>query len=361
MEDRRSEQHFQGCLLGGAVGDALGAAVEFMDLDAIRRTFGSGGLTDYAPAYGRLGAITDDTQMTLFTAEAVIRAHNRALTRGMCSPVDVARWAYLRWLQTQGVKRVVNPTEPGWLIEQPGLFSRRAPGNTCLSALRGGARGTPDKPANNSKGCGGVMRMAPVGLVAPGMLDVFQTGRDFAALTHGHPSGYLAAGCFALLIQGLAQGLELAEAVESAAARLRGRDDGQEVLAALEAAVRLAAGGDGTAEKVEQLGAGWVAEEALAIGVYCALRADSFEHGVLLAVNHSGDSDSTGSIAGNILGLLMGLDAVPARWLEQLELREVISQVATDLWSHFGKGARAKWAELDESEFPPDWERYPGN
>jgi ADP-ribosyl-[dinitrogen reductase] hydrolase len=70
---------FSGCLLGGAVGDAPGAPVEFLDLDQIVRTYGEEGIRDYAPAYGKLGAITDDTQMTLFTAEAMLSAHVAAV------------------------------------------------------------------------------------------------------------------------------------------------------------------------------------------------------------------------------------------------------------------------------------------
>jgi len=61
---------FRGCLLAGAAGDTLGAPVEFMGLASIRDRFGPGGIRGLAPAYGREGgAITDDTQMTLFTAE----------------------------------------------------------------------------------------------------------------------------------------------------------------------------------------------------------------------------------------------------------------------------------------------------
>lgn len=67
----------KGCLLGGAVGDALGAPVEFLEWAAIRNTFGAQGIVDYAPAYGRLGAITDNTQMMLFTAEGLLRAYVR--------------------------------------------------------------------------------------------------------------------------------------------------------------------------------------------------------------------------------------------------------------------------------------------
>jgi ADP-ribosyl-[dinitrogen reductase] hydrolase len=96
--------------------------------------------------------------------------------------------------------------------------------------------------------------------------------------------------------------------------------------------------GRGMPEEVEQLGQGWTGHEALAISLFCALKSTSFSDGVLLAVNHGGDSDSTGSITGNILGLVLGLEEIPARWQARLELREVIEKVATELWVRFGEG-----------------------
>jgi ADP-ribosylglycohydrolase len=89
-------------------------------------------------------------------------------------------------------------------------------------------------------------------------------------------------------------------------------------------------------QSIELLGAGWVGEEALSIGLYCALVAgDDFAKGIRLAVNHSGDSDSTGSITGNILGALLGEKAIPKEWLDKLELKDVIRQVGNDLFSAF--------------------------
>jgi ADP-ribosylglycohydrolase len=61
-------------LLGAAVGDALGARIEFMRLPEIWRRYRHAGVADYVEAYGRRGAVTDDTQMTLFTAERLMRA-----------------------------------------------------------------------------------------------------------------------------------------------------------------------------------------------------------------------------------------------------------------------------------------------
>jgi ADP-ribosylglycohydrolase len=87
------------------------------------------------------------------------------------------------------------------------------------------------------------------------------------------------------------------------------------------------------------LGGGWVGEQALAIAVCCALTAEDFAEGVLRAVNHSGDSDSTGAICGNLLGAQLGEEAIPAAWLAELELREAIARLADDLFA-CGTGAR---------------------
>jgi ADP-ribosylglycohydrolase len=111
------------------------------------------------------------------------------------------------------------------------------------------------------------------------------------------------------------------------------------------------------AEQVEKLGGGWIAEEALAISIYCALVASDFENGVVLAVNHGGDSDSTGAITGNLLGALLGLDVIPQRWREPLELRDVIEHVADDLFEY------PTW-NIGECVTGGDneriWARYPG-
>ena len=156
------------CLLGGAVGDALGAPVEFMNLEQIRARFGPGGVTEYVPAYGLgPGAITDDTQMTMFTAEGLIRA----CAAQAADPIPFVHRAYLRWLNTQARESTFpdyNEALDGWLLGVHDLHDRRAPGDTCLSGLAGSVAGTPNSPLNNSKGCGGVMRIAPVGLIYEG-------------------------------------------------------------------------------------------------------------------------------------------------------------------------------------------------
>ena len=328
---------FRGCLLGGALGDALGASVEFLSLTEIRNRYGPGGLRELAPAYGRVGALTDDTQMTLFTAEGLIRAWDRGSERGIWDPATMVHEAYLRWLKTQGERSahpLFDPAASTGLAGVPELNSRRAPGGTCLGALHSPVAGTRQEPLNDSKGCGGIMRVAPVGLA---FADAFALGCDTAALTHGHPSGYLAAGHFAQVIADVTRGATLRDAVAHATELLRAEPDHGETLRAVERAVALTEFGAPTAEKLETLGEGWVAEEALAIALYCALTAEDFRAALVLAVNHSGDSDSTGSLVGNLLGALWGEAALPADWLAQLELREVIAELAGQLHARFAQ------------------------
>jgi ADP-ribosyl-[dinitrogen reductase] hydrolase len=353
----------RGCLLAGAIGDALGAPVEFDSWSAIRHRHGPSGVTGYLPAYGRSGgAITDDTQMTLFTAEGLVRALVRLQHRGIVDAKSVVRRAYWRWLTTQGEswpRPQIGSHGTGWLVSVDGLHARRAPGNTCLAALRSGVDATVDQPPNTSKGCGAVMRAAPVGLI--GAPDAFVLGVEVGAITHGHPSGYLASGFLAATVAALFGGHRLEVALDTATARLRDWDGYGEVLAAVERARALADQGDPVPDKVESLGAGWVAEEALAIGVYCALAGGPPRDALLCAVNHSGDSDSTGSITGNLLGAALGMAAVPADLLAGLELADVITQVADDLVDAFhGEGVGDEYEPIDDRV--RRWlTRYPGS
>jgi len=354
-----------GCLLAGAVGDALGAGVELLRLPEIRSRFGDDGVRGYVTAYGRRGAITDDTQMTLFTVEGLIRASVRGRETGITHPASVVWNAYRRWLRTQGASARQlaggGEAEPpgsgadGWLVADSRLHERRGPGTTCLSALASGRMGTALEPINDSKGCGGVMRAAPAGLLGLPVGRSFELGADIAAVTHGNPTGYLAAGCLAAMVAALVEGATCGGAVDAARLELSRHRDGGEVESALAAAVALAADGTPSPEAIERLGAGWVADEALAIAVCCALAGEpggELEPALLLAVNHSGDSDSTGAITGNLLGARWGREAVLDDLLVELELRDVVEALAEDLVR-----------EVVGVAPPIDlwWERYPGS
>ena len=346
LRDDARHDAIRGCMLGGAVGDALGAPVEFLSCASIRKMHGSSGITNYVE-FGSEGAITDDTQMALFTAEGILRAETRSEERGGCDPVAVMHHAYLRWLKTQKGKIPDNTMkealESGWLIREKALFVRREPGLTCISALENSRDGV--TAANDRKGCGTVMRMAPVGLFLQPEA-AYDYGCRFSALTHGHSTGITAGGAFAMLIAELLQGKTLEEALDLVMAHLEAQPNTAETLAALKKAR--------TAESISELGEGWVAEEALAIGVFCALKYPwDYRKGVLAAVNIDGDSDSTASIAGNILGVVNGESAIPKKWLSGLREYRIVSQVADDLWKRFEYGPEGH--VTDEW-----WEKYPG-
>ncbi|MGW6448934.1 ADP-ribosylglycohydrolase family protein [Lentzea sp. NPDC055074] len=327
----------RGCLIGGAIGDALGADTENLPMEVVRERHGPDGITDLPEKPD----ITDDTQMTLFTFEAVIRSHVRERITGERELTAVTQNAYQRWLHTQktpwhearGPHSTVDEPD-GWLVAHRDLFRMRAPGLTCTSALqeyaRTGEQATISKPVNNSKGCGGAMRVAPVALADDDPAAVFALAADNAALTHGHPSGYLSAGVFAVLVHQLLRGKEVLDALDVAVDSLVRRVGHEEVVAGIEHALELAALGNPSVDRVEELGRGGVGDTALAIALYSVLATDDPNEALLLSVNHGGDNDSTASMAGNLAGALYGIEEIRPDWVECVQFRQVIDRMIAD-------------------------------
>ena len=341
----RNRDRFRGCLLAGAAGDALGYEVEFLREKEIFRRFGARGITEYVLHNG-VAEISDDTQMTLFTATGLLLGTTRGRMRGiMGNYEDYIRSSYRDWYRTQTERYPLDERyHYSWLVNFPEFFHRRAPGNTCLSALASEERGSVENRINNSKGCGGVMRVAPIGLYfcdrRMRIKDSDRLGAQAAAITHGHELGWLPAAALVHIIRRLAEneGETVYGAVQDAMAALRSDYADAvclpDLLSLLQKAVDLAAADGSDLDAIHQLGEGWVAEETLAIAVYCALRYPTdMEKALIAAVNHRGDSDSTGAVAGNILGAALGESAIPARFLEHLELRDLIRDIADDLYA----------------------------
>ncbi|MHA1748831.1 MAG: ADP-ribosylglycohydrolase family protein [Promethearchaeota archaeon] len=324
---------YRGCLLGLAIGDALGAPIEFMSLEEIKKHYGKNGISDFDGWNGfKPGTYTDDTQMSLATAIGCIRALQRFIERGICHPPTIIYHRYLEWLETQN-----DPQQ------------RRAPGNTCLNALQNGIMGSFENKINDSKGCGGVMRTAPAGLAFPPKR-AFENGAKFAALTHTHPSGYLSAGFLSEIIAYIIREKTLPEAIELGMEQLIMYNGYEETLEKIKLAKKLLASGDSVNKSIQKIGEGWVGEEALAISLFCSLKfIDDWKKGTLAAVNHSGDSDSTGSITGAILGTLLGIEAIPNKWVKNVENSEKIQKIADDMYRIFKKGE-----ELSFDEYPPN-------
>jgi ADP-ribosyl-[dinitrogen reductase] hydrolase len=307
-----------GCLLGGAVGDAFGYEVEFDKLLDIQSRFGKDGIQE-AVFHDDKFIVSDDTQMTMFTLEGIQRSR-------LDDPEDVneqIRLAYLDWLSTQS-SASESWKAAGLLCNSKSLRHSRAPGGTCLSALRERGLGTPDKHINNSKGCGGVMRVAPIGLIHQWSPEqAFDIAANAAAITHGHPSGYLSAAAMAAIVRMLLDGTDLPEAAEQTLRILSARPDHQETTDAIAAALKvLQAGSSNHTDNIRNLGEGWIGEEALAIGLYSALAGNSFSEVLAIGANHDGDSDSTASIAGQLYGAWKGLSDLPNAWVRRLDVFE---------------------------------------
>jgi ADP-ribosylglycohydrolase len=341
---RAEQQDFRarvrGALLGGAIGDALGAGVSGLTLENIRGTYGGDGIADPLPAHGRRGAVTAATQLTLFTVDGLIRAQVRRDTGAWHPPTDIHR-AYLRWAATQ---RDWGPDERrkdnGWLAREEWLYTRRDAPPATLLGLGDEQLGTLDSPKNPTARDGGALvRSAPFGLLVgwePAL--VCQLALECATQTHGHPTAYLSAGAFAVIVHGIARGEALEPAVQRALGLVSARAGHQPVTDALKEAVESVTRGVPGPERVAALGTGHHAEEALAIAVYCALVAEDIRHGLRLSVNHDGPSAVTGALTGSLLGVLHGETALPPAWLAELEGRPTLLELADDFAMEMTQG-----------------------
>lgn len=314
-------EKIKGCLVAGAIGDALGYPIEFHPWNIIRSAFGPEGLTDLpGKAY-----FSDDTQMTLFTCEGLLKGRDQK------DDVWYVYEAYLHWLATQGIK--VSTWTTSELEKIPALNARRAPGNTCISALSSKKMGTIERPLNNSKGCGGVMRVAPVGTIND-YDDYLLKGAEIAAITHGHPGGWIPGGILADMIhrimtegKGLVSVVD--ETISSASEKWKDIPYTEHIISLMRRAIALSEDDLPDVDAIHSLGEGWTGDEALAIAVYSALKyPDDIRKALICAVNHNGDSDSTGSITGNMIGAYLGYEAIPKEWREKIELHDLIVNIA---------------------------------
>ncbi len=360
MDRNKQLDKIRGSLIGGAVGDALGYPVEFINsYMGIQKRYGENGITRLDTTQWWLpdeensskAWISDDTQMTLFTACGLLnaKAQGTAPRYAICE-------AYLEWYYTQIGKRSGRHKDC-WIGDVPELNNRRAPGQTCITALQDILRGK--DPYNNSKGCGGIMRTAPVALYGAvwrdtpegeplegrisSIKDVDMLSADAAEITHQHPLGWLSSALEAHVIYRILQKdspteddfkAYLSEGYDTLLSLYPNEGASISQLRALtDKALGLVDSPASDVDNIEAIGEGWVAEETLAIAVYCAVKNfDNFEKAIIASVNHKGDSDSTGAVTGNILGAVVGYDAIPEFFKTDLELHDVILHVADDLW-----------------------------
>lgn len=375
----------RGSMIGGAIGDALGYAVEFLKEDQIFKRYGANGITSYHLTNGT-ALISDDTQMALFTGNGLLVGDTRGKMRGiMGSPRVYVAYAYHDWYLTQTSSMMkVNSHERytreggrSWLLDVPELYATRAPGNTCMLALKAAEGNVDDyikNPVNNSKGCGGIMRVAPLALMYRaginydgGLEWLDLEGAQIAAITHGHSLGYMPAAVVThiinrILTDGKTMSLKdiVVDARETMKEIFAGNQHLGELIRIIDLAIELSENTLPDIKNIHRLGQGWVAEETLGIALYCALKyQNDFSQAIIVSVNHNGDSDSTGAVTGNILGALVGYEAIEDKWKKNLELQDVILEMADDLchgcqMSEYGEYEDAAWVSkyLEMRRFP---------
>ena len=343
------QDRIRGSLIGGAIGDALGYPVEFIySFEGIQARYGERGITrldtkqfwlDDEEQSGK-AVVSDDTQMTLFTANGLLNAKRQkiGMKYGICL-------AYIEWYLTQ-IGKKSGKYKDCWISSIPELNKRRAPGNTCMTSLNDIYRGK--DPINNSKGCGGVMRIAPIPLYAAvddrmDILDADRLAGDAAEITHQHPLGYIPAALMSHVIYCLTLDKDptrdgLIEYVLEGMGKLgdlfpQHHLENIEMMGLARVAIDLSGNDRSDLQNIGALGGGWVGDEALAIALYCAIRHfDNFEQAIIAAVNHGGDSDSTGAVTGNILGAAVGYEAIPQFYKDDLEMHDLILHMADDLY-----------------------------
>lgn len=300
-----------GSLLGLAIGDALGAAVEFKSPGSFKPVtdYRDGGPHGLAP-----GEWTDDTSMALALADSLASVG--------WDLEDQAR-RYLAW----------------WKNGEYSVNGRCFDiGNATRSALaridRGAAAHSGGEEADRASGNGSIMRLAPVPLryldLFPGELSKLATlAEESSYPTHRSPKCLSACRYLAVVLAALMDGREREEVLSadwSVLAELH-------AISPLHPAVlEVAHGSFRRKQPLEIKGSGYVVE-SLEAALWAFHQASSFRDAVLAAVNLGDDADTTGAVCGQLAGAYFGTDGMPPEWLARLAKRDWIEQASAKLIS----------------------------
>lgn len=329
----------RGAMIGCAAGDALGYPVEVLSEAAIVERYGLRGITDYDLDENGTAHFTADTQLMLLSANGILYAHTRGALRGIMAPVYQYFDAfYMNWYRLQTTERA-SRSRVGWINAYPALSAKRAPSPTSMGVFSSDKFGSMDEPINDSKGSACLLRAVPIGLsYSRDPAYILDLGANTAALTHGNEVAWMASGALALIISLIIhQELSITEAVNKTLKALDksfpdSRKAVNELSYTIHSAMSLATSASSDLDAIHALGKGWVADEALAIGILCALRHENDIAGAMtFAANHGGDSNNTAAIAGTLVGARIGFNAIPDRFVDRLELVDVILELADDV------------------------------
>lgn len=337
------KDRYIGCILGGAVGDSMGYIRESVTEDDIWELFEDGKVNNplISNETGK-SIVSDDTQLALFTMDGLLWSYIRFTARKTGEFVENGIWqSYARWYYTQtGIvldesllhKHEHEPVALSsigikTILEYDEFYYNRNPSNETIVAIESGQLGTLENPISDFRDPGCVARVAPVGLLLhDDVAKAFYQAAQFAVITHGHAAGYLSAGVYAAIIAGVLNGEDLNAAVRGALLELKKYSYIDEVNDTVEYALHLSECNEKPETALELIGEGVSAEEVLAMGLYCALKADTFEEALIWASNCNGYTSSIGFIAGSLFGLLCGETMLPEEWTKDIELKFMIKE-----------------------------------
>jgi hypothetical protein len=318
-----------GAIVGFALGEALGQAVDALSLDEIRARFGPHGVTDLVS--GEIGPLT---QRLLFLVEAVIRSPHPRAPDAEAVLADAATGGLLRWLHTQGdtVPREVD----GWLVRVADLYADRLPDPDELAAIRDLALGR----AGTGSGPAALLAALPAALTEGGPGTGLPQGtrraaRVIAGLTTQSEEDLTATEYLTGVFE-----LALEDKVNPTPLWLAGRDvqvPGVDIASTLPNYNKF---GLVDAFNPGEMGAGRDTTTVLR-QAFSAIAGfeNRTELALTRAVNHSGRSAFTGALAGALLGARVGIPGLPTQWLERLELRHLVENLATDAFRHFNRAS----------------------
>lgn len=335
------EQNFgpyRGCLLGLAVGDAMGIAIDENSWDEIQAAYGPNGLLGYDLQEQDYAQISSHTQLAAFLCNGLLLS----VTRGKADRLRFCRLALQEWSRGQMFHRAQEDSWC-WVAKLPCFRHRHCRDGRMEEILRVDAYGTVDAPRNRNTAPGAIAGAATVGMFYnPDRLEPHQVGvlaAELMALTHGDPITILSAVVLAYAITGILQEphmpltRQFQQAIAVMDSQFRGKFSQTQTLSQrLMDAITLAQSGQGTPQECMESLACTDTAGCLAGAMFaCLTGPEDFDRAIITAINHSGMSSAVGAITGAIMGAKLGEGALPEFYLESLECSEELGVLAEDL------------------------------
>ena len=326
-----NEDKYVGCMIGAAIGDALGTPIKGLMPDERREKFGKKGITDFVITDGK-AQISENTQLCMFTADGLIKSSLRNGDDDLPDFRNIYN-SYQDWRNAR--KLYYEPNNHGWVSNIREFYKKNNQEFVCTEVIDLGIPGSIEFPVNENKDSEGLMRTAPFGLRLYKDPDLaFEAGARCASLTHGSPDAYLSAGLISAIISNIIIGKDLDYAVDDSIEILKKYKGHDNLLELIDKARQLSKSKLAEKAAIRKIGAGNDAHEACAIGLYCVFKhPDDFEKAVIAAANHEGNTSVTSIITGCIVGTNVGEKNIPLKWRENIAFSSEIKELAMDLFS----------------------------